>query len=214
MAKRKRSSAGATEALREVFTGGFIRSLAGIQDEGSAALVRVANVDDPGAHVDQSDRDVWVHVVDELAETPLVGRLHIPAGIVYALPAAGDSAMLLRARGAQGPGQPYVLHGDGGNPDEFPPWLDDGNCGVYTKRTVHVQSAQGSVILEVNPDFGKVLIGAGATKALGLDGDGSAIAPAWLTWLQGLATAASYATPAPTTALCTLTATALKGRGE
>ena len=137
----------ARQALREVLTGAVLRSIAGIRDAGELLLARFENIDG-GDHVDTTgDKDVWVHVRDVLRGVPMIGRLFIPAGILFNLPAADETCMVARAKETGGPGAPYVLHGDGGDPQSFPSWIAS-KAGLFTRKVLRLESAGDAVEIQ------------------------------------------------------------------
>lgn len=219
MGTRRNSTTGAAAraALREVFSGASMRALLGLTDAGDVRAARVRDVDG-GPPVDAQpatqggqDHDVWVKTVEELSGESAIGRLYVPGNLLYATPREGETCLVVRARGTSGPGLPYVFHGDGGT-GYFPSWDLTARQGLYSHgRHLRLESDDHDVELEA----GTVKVGAGATKALALDGDNVPLDAAWRTWLQGLAAAASYPTPMPPTdPIGTVSASATKGKGE
>src|SRR4051812_15652834 len=106
------ASAAAVAALRELFTGPVIRSIAAIRDAGEVILAKVTNLDG-GDHLDtEGDADAWVHYQDALSGMQGIARLYVPGNVLFAMPLEGESAMVLRPRDQHGPGINYLLHGD------------------------------------------------------------------------------------------------------
>lgn len=159
---RVRRTASATSDLRSILTGAAIRAIAGIRDFGEAILGKIENQADPNT-VSNTDggADVWMHYTDVLGGGPGLGRLFVPGNILFALPIAGDSCMVLRGRDAHAPGTPYILHGDLGDASRVPPWMSTPKDGLYTPRVLRLESSAADV--EVVPPSGhKVYVGAGA----------------------------------------------------
>jgi hypothetical protein len=159
----RRAPAGAAAGLREIFSGPMIRALTGIRDVGEAILARVRNADG-GPHTNtDGDADVWVHTVDELTGMPVLGRLHIPGGILFALPEAEDTCLVVRPRDAHGPGMAYVVHGDGGDASRFPAWIAS-KVGLFTKKVLRLESSSDAV--EIQAGAGKdIALNGGSMKA-------------------------------------------------
>lgn len=138
--------------LKELLSGAAIRALAGIVDTGETLLAKIGNPDggDPD-NVHDKKRDVWTWFRDALTGASEQGRLYIPASILFNKPNKGETAHVLRARKAGGPGSALVVpDGSDGKTDDFvPPWYGDENCGIYsTDRVVRIQSKNKDVLIE------------------------------------------------------------------
>lgn len=132
-----------------------------MQDAGDVSLVRIKNADGGQHYNTEGDADAWMHVQDELSGEASIARLHIPGGILFALPDSEDTAMCLRPRNLSGPGVPYVVHGDGGVANRFPSWFSTKH-GLYTRKTLRLESADAAV--EINAS-GDVVLQDGTLKA-------------------------------------------------
>lgn len=152
----------ARDALREVLTGAALRAIAGIRDAGEAFLARVAaprggdvvdvDTSDPAA---PDGRDVWVRVEDALTDAPATGRLHVPGNILYALPEAGETVLVVRGRDTDGPGAAYVFLGDAGR--TLPPWLRVA-VGLFTAKVLRLESSASRVEIRANGGNANVLL--------------------------------------------------------
>ena len=184
-------------ALREVLSAATLRAIMGLREAGQVFLARVGTTEAGEAVDTTGGADVLVHVLDALTDLPVLGRLFIPANMLWRKPAAGESVMVLEGREAGGaPGAPYVLHGDAGATDAVPPWFGT-KSGLYTDGPVVVQSANGNVEV-VRGSGGKVKLGAaGATKQVNRRGD--PIEPGTLSVGIGTPVAAGPATTVPVT---------------
>lgn len=162
----KGPSADAINALREALTGSAIRAIAGIVDVGEAFLARIKSLDDEAIVEHTDDKDAWVPVVDELTGMPSTHRLFIPGNILFAKPHEEDTVMVVRPRDLNGVGVAYVLHGDAGTADRVPGWFfdDTPKDGLYTPRTLRLESKSEEVEIVVNESNKKVTIIAGLSK--------------------------------------------------
>lgn len=171
-------SASAATGLREILTGAAIRSIAQIRDWGESFLAKMKNADG-GDLVDTGDdkKDFWVHYVDELTGHSGLARLFIPGNILFARPTEDDTVMIVRGRDAHGPGNAYALHGDAGTADRVPDWAtassdDDVKDGLYSKRTLRIESKEKDVEI-VTVASGKTvkIIAGDTTITVNKDGD-------------------------------------------
>jgi hypothetical protein len=114
-----------------------------------------------------------------------LGRLYIPAGILFRRPKKGETAHVIRGRDLGGPGGSLIMpDGSDGNTEGYvPAWLDDDNCGVYsTDETVHVESKNKDVVINAGgatihiTKDGAISIDAKNGQKLSLQGGGKAIA--------------------------------------
>lgn len=156
--------------LREVFSAATLRAIMGLREVGQVFLARVGTPEG-GEPVDTTGgADVFVQVVDVLTELPVVGRLFIPANMLWRKPARDETVMVVEWRDAGAPGGPYVLHGDAGAASAVPSWFGT-KSGLHTTGPVVVQSADNGV--EVVPGgSGVVKLGsAAASKAVNRTGD-------------------------------------------
>jgi len=140
--------------LEQVFTGAMLRSIAGIVDVGEAILSHFADPDGgPVWEIADDKSDIWVHTQCSTDETPTgrkTSRLFTPGNMLFNLPSDGESALVVRGRDSDGPGQPYALYGDCGAANQVPSWLDDSNAGISHKKTVHLESTQGEIEVKSN----------------------------------------------------------------
>lgn len=178
---RVRRTASAKQDLRSVFTGAMLRAIAGIRDFGEVILAKVQNQTDPDGPVSNTDggADVWMHYTDVMGGGPGLARLFIPGNILFAMPNAGDSCMVLRGRDAHAPGTPYVLHGDAGDASRMPPWMtaSPSKDGLYTPRGLRLESS-GADVEVVPPSGHKVYVGAasgGGTQPATLGTDNQSV---------------------------------------
>lgn len=158
----------ARDALREVLTGAALRAIMGLRDAGEAFLARVGAPEggDP-VDVDTTDaaapegRDIWVRVQDELTDAPTTGRLHVPGNLLFALPDAGDTVMVLRGRDTGGPGAAYVLHGDAGR--ALPAWLRTA-VGLFTAKLLKIESTGSRVEIVAGAGAEDIVLNAGTLR--------------------------------------------------
>jgi hypothetical protein len=157
----RKPSAAARAGLREIFTGAAIRAIAGLVDLGENLLAKVGNADGDD-HLDtEGGADVWIHYMDTLGGLPGIARLYIPGNILFAMPRADESAMVVRPGGASGPGIAYLLHGDGGVADRIPDWIRT-KVGLFVKdKILRIESKDEAV--EVNAG-GDVVLQNGSLK--------------------------------------------------
>lgn len=155
--------------LREALSAATLRAILGLREAGQVFLARVGTPTN-GEPVDTTGgADVFVQVLDALTELPVLGRLFIPANILWHKPRAGETVMVVEGRGASAPGAPYVLHGDAGGASAVPPWFAT-KSGIYSPGVVVVQSSDGDVEVEC-PGGSHVKLGASATKGVNRQGD-------------------------------------------
>lgn len=179
--------------LREAFSAATLRAIIGLREAGHVFLARVATPEG-GEPVDTTGgADVFVHVLDALTDLPVVGRLFIPANMLWRKPARDETVMVVEGRDAGAPGAPYVLHGDAGAASAVPPWFGT-KSGLHTTGPVVVQSADNDVEVEC-PGGHNVKLGASATKKVNREGD--SIEPGTLTATAGTPVAAGPATMVP-----------------
>lgn len=135
--------------LAQVFTGAFLRSVAGVQDVGEVVLGFFKDPDGGSAwHIADDLADIWVTVQSAMEDTPtgkIVARLFIPMNMLWNLPTEDESCMVARGADAAGPGKPYALYGDAGKAQQVPQWLDKNNAGISTKKKVHLESTGDDV---------------------------------------------------------------------
>jgi len=182
--------------LEQVFTGAVIRSIAGIVDVGEAILSHFADPDGgPVWEIADDKSDIWVHTQCSTDETPTgrkTSRLFTPGNMLFNLPADGESALVVRGRDSDGPGQPYALYGDCGAANQVPSWLDDSNAGISVAKKVHVESTNDEVdltgtVVNINGTDYSLL------KTETLLGDLSTLMDYFITWVPLVVTAVATA---------------------
>jgi hypothetical protein len=116
---------------------------------------------------------------------PYLGRLFIPAGVLFRLPKKGETAVVLQPKDMRGSGGFLVLPdgSDGNTQDYLPEWLDEENCGVYaTDEAVHVESKNKDVIINAGgaeiriTKDGEIRIDAKAGQKVKIQGGGQGVA--------------------------------------
>jgi len=133
-------------AMRDVLTGGNVRQLAGIEDEGGCRVGVIAHPDGASpVEIDSKSRDIWVWAKDHYTGQFYRGRLFLACNALLRLPGKGESCMILRPAHCGTNGEPYILWGD---LTTIPGWLDANNAGISTKESLHLNSTDGDVILK------------------------------------------------------------------
>lgn len=139
-------------ALKELFSGPTLRALVGLVDVGSAfvAVIKDAAGGDPNK-VHSQKRNAWTSFNDALSKHPGLGRLFVPAGILFRKPKQGETAHVLRGRKMNAPGSALVIpDGSDGATDNFlPSWFAD-DVGVCSDQVVHVESKKDKVVITAN----------------------------------------------------------------
>lgn len=166
---RRQRASSALHGLREALSGPVLRAILDIHDAGRIFLARVKNANG-GLHYDTTgDADVWVNVVDELTGFPRTCRLFIPGNILFSLPEAEDTCMVIQPAEVDVPGGSYLIYGDGGQKDRFPSWITTA-VGLFTKKVLKLQSSGDNV--EVDCGSGKAIkLGFGASKGVARQDD-------------------------------------------
>lgn len=185
--KLKGSLQAALQVLGEMTSGAVTRAIANIKPLGEIASVFIGSGDDAGIDVDSGKKDVWVAFADVLSGLGGVGRLFVPAGVLFRLPHAGDGAHVIAGRKMKGPGASLVIpDGGDGSTAVVPGWddgadLDDGNSGILLPEGFHVESSGDRVRIVANSGGtksvvelqkgGKITITAFAGQNLELNGN-------------------------------------------
>lgn len=118
--------------LRQIFTGATLKKIIGLPSVMSEVLMaKVKSIAGVTSTVANDKSDVYVPYIDTISGIPGIGRLFAAANALWRLPQDGDSVMVLKPSEADGPGVPYVLHGDGGSKQAVPAWLDSQNSGTF-----------------------------------------------------------------------------------
>lgn len=134
--------------LRQIFTGATMKRIIGLPSVMADILFgRVKNDSGSVTTIAPDRSDVYVAYVDVLSGIPGIGRLFAPGNIFWRLPKSGDSTMVLKPSEVDGPGVPYVMHGDGGKKNAVPIWLGAGDSGVFDPENLHLE-AGGVVIIK------------------------------------------------------------------
>src|SRR5262245_35598186 len=114
---KRRTSAQAMTMMKDLLNGPVLRQIIGYADMGEVSIAYVGN--NTGGHGNvPHDRghDLFTHVVDALSDLPILGRLYVPAGILFRRPKSGETAHVIRARDLQGSGGALVVpDGSDGN---------------------------------------------------------------------------------------------------
>ncbi len=156
-----------------MFSGAAIRAMARIVDMGESFVGFVKSAS--GDLVDHDgDKDAWVQYEDVLTGMPGIARLYIPGNILFAKPTDDDTVMVVRGRDTNGPGQPYMFHGDAGDSTRVPDWwlADTPKDGLFTKRTLRGESKDNDIELVVSASGKKITSTAGtAVHAVNKDGN-------------------------------------------
>jgi hypothetical protein len=159
----RRSSAAAAGLLREALSGAVIGALSGVKDVGEMALVKILNLAG-GDHLETSgDADVFVHYEDALSGHAGIARLFIPGNVLFALPDENDTAMIGTGVGMNGPGGPYIFHGDAGDASRVPSWLRT-KIGLFTKKILRLESKENKVEITANNGTSDVVLNEGTLR--------------------------------------------------
>lgn len=185
--KRRESVPAHLHVLGDLLSGASLRATAAIKHVGEIAAVFIGDGNDAGIDVDSDKKDVWVGFTDLLSGLAGVGRLFIPAGILFRLPHAGDGGHVASGRKMRGPGASLVIpDGGDGKTAVVPGWddgadLDDNNSGVMLPEGFHVESKGDRVRIVANSGGtksvvelqkgGKITITAFAGQNLELNGN-------------------------------------------
>lgn len=166
----------ASQALRTMLTGPVLRSIIGWRDNGENRIVRVEREDGTDPVMTQegedTERDAWIHVVDILSDRPSIAMQHIPGNILFSKPRVGDTALLVRPGDADGPGVPYLILGDGGDPARWPSWYHT-KSGIFSPDPLRLESTGGDIELQPKSD-GVIKLGKDATKGVARVDDSTA----------------------------------------
>lgn len=159
---------GAGQDIRQLFTGATLKRIIGLPHVMADTILATIHNPEKGAvaAISKNFADVYVHFVDTMSNIAGIGRLHAPANILWRMPLAGDSAMVLKPSEADGPGVPYVIYGDGGQHNSVPPWLGSSDCGLSAQtETLHLESQNNNVVIQSNVS--------GASAEIELDAQGN-----------------------------------------
>jgi hypothetical protein len=165
MSRRRQPSAAARYGLKFEFAN--LARASRPTDSGSISLTRVG-ADEGDDHIDtQGDADACIAHADLYAGHSQSATLHIPGGILYAMPEAGEIAYTLRPRMFGGPGVPLMLYGSGGNADRWPSWARE-KQGLYTWRTLRLEARDEAVEIQSGDDD-DIVLNAGTRKVARVD---------------------------------------------
>ena len=153
--------------LRAALTGAWIRRVAGIRDTGEVVLALVKDLaggDVLAAAEDASD--LWVQFAEKMSGHGGAASLFSPLNVLWRKPGAGEHVTILKPAGADGPGAPLALWGEGGAADAVPTRLTDSNT-VLSPPTgdLLAESRDGNAQLDAPTSGKKVLLGAGGAAA-------------------------------------------------
>ncbi len=143
--------------LRQMFTGATLKRIIGLPSLMSDIIFGTVKNPSGGnvSSIAKDRSDVYVAFVDVISGIPGIGRLFAPGSAFWRLPRTGDSITVLKHSDADGPGVPYVLHGDGGSADAVPKWLSSGDSGTFVNENWHVEAA-GDIIIKSASGAGSV----------------------------------------------------------
>lgn len=163
--RRRRPSAAARYGLKFEFAKAM--RAARPSDSGSISITRVGGAEG-GDHIDtQGDADACIEHEDLYSGHPQAATLHIPGGILYAMPEAGEIAYTIRPRMFGGPGVPLMLYGSGGNAERWPSWARE-KQGLYTWRTMRLEARDEAVEIQSGDDD-DIVLNAGTRKVARVD---------------------------------------------
>lgn len=177
MRRHRDSVDAAMQQLQELLSGASLRAVAGFKHLGEVVNAVIGAGDDAGIQVDGKKRDAWVAFMDSLSGLADLGRLFVPAGILWRAPAAGDGAHVVRGRKMRGPGASLVM-ADGGNGKDaaVPDWFPD-DAGLFdTSKPLHVDAAKGPVtIVAYSGDGSKTATITIDQQKVTVDGNGATV---------------------------------------
>lgn len=151
--------------LRDILTGGALRVMMGLGDAGESAVGVVEHPEGATpAEVDSGRLDVWIWAKDLLRGTFVRGRLFLPMTVLFRLPAAGESCMILRPRDCGENGEPYILVGDGGASNAVPSWLAGAVWGLSHAGELRVESTDAAVKMTANGGSSDIVLNNGTLE--------------------------------------------------
>lgn len=206
MRRMKDSLEAALAVLGDLVSGAAFRAAADLKHVGEVVQAFVGDGNDAGIDIDQNKKDVWLTFTDVLSGMKDVGRLFIPAQILFRVPRANDGAHVVRGRKMRGPGASLVMpDGGDGSSSVVPGWddntnLDKNNAGILLPEGFHLESTGDRVRIVANSGGtksvielqkgGKITITAAGGQVVEVNGNSSkAILD---TLLADLATALGY----------------------
>lgn len=161
--RRPRDAARLPGDVRDVLHGGAIRAMTGADDPGS---VHTAVVGDPSGRdavtVDANKKEIRVVATDAVTEEEFTTTLIALGNAVWRKPKAGEVAVVLRPSRLHGPGQPFLLSGDGGNENDVPAKLTDTNLVISPPA--------GAVVVESRDDHLDLFTPTGNSKSVRANG--------------------------------------------
>jgi hypothetical protein len=144
-----------------------------------------------------------VHFVDTLSDHGGTALQFIPGNILFSMPQAGDTAMLVRGGETGGPGAAYLFWGDGGDGNRWPVWYHYAD-GIWTLRPLMLQSKDAIALQSQEQDTtvdcgpGKsVKLGSDAARGVAREADTVGASEAFAAWLNTVAMALSSAGVTP-----------------
>ena len=154
----KESLGAAFGELKELLSGAAIRSIANIREMGEVALATIGD-----STTDDQKRHVLITFTDVLNGLGDLGRLFVPAGILWRIPLKGEGSHVVRGRKMRGPGAALVMpDGGDGSASAVPGWddgtnLDGSNAGIKLPEGLHLESTGDRV---------RIVSNSGGTKAV------------------------------------------------
>src|SRR6266498_1141748 len=146
---------GDRQNIRQLFTAATLRTIMNLPRVASDILLIFTGKtnhpnSNPSYRVGKNRQDVLVDFIDTLRGVTGIGRLYIPANILWKAPKNNDSGMAIKPSEADGPGVPYVLIGDSDVAQSVPSWFETGHGGISAKETIHVESLENDVVVQAN----------------------------------------------------------------
>jgi len=146
--KPKGSLEVALQRFGDLMSGPALREIINLKRVGEVVRAVIGDGNSAGVDVASDKKDVWVTFTDILTGMQDIGRLFIPAGILWRAPSTNDAAHVVRGRKMRAPGGPLVMP-DGGNGATaiVPDWFPD-EAGLYEPdKDLNVHAKKGDVIL-------------------------------------------------------------------
>lgn len=146
---------GDRQSIRQLFTSATLRTIMNLPRVAADILLVFAGKTNspsstPPYRVGKNRHDVLVDFLDTLRGVTGIGRLYIPANILWKAPKNNDSGMVIKPSEADGPGVPYVLIGDSDVAQSVPSWFETDHGGISAKETVHLESLENDVVVQAN----------------------------------------------------------------
>ena len=146
--RRRDVSAVIGQLLKDYLNGPMLRQIIGLRDTGAVEVGTVGS-DIGTTEIDSDKKHVLVHGTKPMHDdTPSLGRLYVPAGILFRIPQKGESYHEIRASECD---KAALVLPDGGDGSAAftPDWLGDSDAGIYaTDQAIHIESKNKDVVFK------------------------------------------------------------------